>query len=297
MPQGLSPQNALHNQYYLLRHGQSTSNVQGIISSNRALAYSTVHGLTELGQSQATDAAPVLWDLIQNHIQSSNVSQPSQSDTQVHKIIFVASPFARAYETAQVCRDALVDWIPQHQQQTASLNAIHNNVVVQVGPHIDVRDELVERYFGRLDGQELFTYAYVWPLDKFNVTHTAFDTESVAAVCSRIRQCILQLEQDYGGSFQAESDKDDNEKGDDEDHDDATATKPTTTTTQYHIVLTSHADVLQITQLYAAGHDNVGEFSSYRFQNGEVRYMTVGSTENLPPPNPLPRPVRGTYIP
>ena len=79
----------------------------------------------------------------------------------------------------------------------------------------------------------------VWPLDRFNVTHTAFDAESVAAVCKRIRQCILNLEEKYYNN--------DN---------------------KHHIVLTSHADVLQITQLYAAEATNVGEFSSYRFTNG-----------------------------
>jgi hypothetical protein len=58
--------------------------------------------------------------------------------------------------------------------------------------------------------------------------------------------------------------------------------------------LVSHADVLQIAQLYASGVDNVGLFSSYRFQNGEVREMKVGSTSKLPDPVPLEAPKRGT---
>jgi hypothetical protein len=40
------------------------------------------------------------------------------------------------------------------------------------------------------------------------------------------------------------------------------------------IVLTSHADVLQIAQLYAANVPNVGGFSSYRFKS---KFVAVGS--------------------
>ena len=72
----------------------------------------------------------------------------------------------------------------------------------------------------------------VWPLDKFNVTHTAFDVESVAAVCTRLRALVRELEAAYDNAA---------------------------------IVLVSHADVLQIAQLYAAEVPNVGYFSSYRF--------------------------------
>ena len=108
-----------------------------------------------------------------------------------------------------------------------------------------LNDLLVERSFGRLDNEAIYTYAYVWPLDKFNVTHTAFDVESVAAVCTRLRQLILSLEEEYTAV------------GDDDD-------SAFTTT---HIVLVSHADVLQIAQLYAAQAEKVGEFSSFRFKS------------------------------
>ena len=58
------------------------------------------------------------------------------------------------------------------------------------------------------------------------------------------------------------------------------------------MVLTSHTDVLQITQAYAAGLANMGEFSQYRFGNGEVRRM--GRTvESLPETVPLQPPARG----
>jgi broad specificity phosphatase PhoE len=252
MPDWLPARDSLSNHYYLLRHGQSTSNVEGIISSDRRLAYSETHGLTPTGQEQGRDAADVLLDLLAQQQQPS----PKGEDDSQQQVVFISSPFARARQTAQACLEGL--------QQSSKNTARLAELGLLVSDEIILQDQLVERNFGRLDGQELFTYAYVWPLDKFNVTHTAFDAESVAAVCTRIRRCILELEESYSDA---------------------------------HLVLVSHADVLQITQLYAAGAPNVGEFSSYRFVNGEVRHMTIGSMDGLPEPSPLPPPKRGAFIP
>jgi broad specificity phosphatase PhoE len=258
MPDWLPARDSLSNHYYLLRHGQSTSNVEGIISSDRRLAYSETHGLTPTGQAQGRDAADALLDLLAQQQHQHQQQQPSskeEEDSQ-QQVVFISSPFARARQTAQTCLEGM--------QQSSKNIARLAELGILVSDEIILQDQLVERNFGRLDGQELFTYAYVWPLDKFNVTHTAFDAESVAAVCTRIRRCILELEETYSDA---------------------------------HLVLVSHADVLQITQLYAAGAPNVGEFSSYRFVNGEVRHMTVGSMDGLPEPSPLPPPKRGAFIP
>jgi broad specificity phosphatase PhoE len=121
---------------------------------------------------------------------------------------------------------------------------------------------LMERYFGRLDNEAIYTYAYVWPLDGFNVTHTAFDVESVAAVCTRLSQVVDRFESEY-------------DQG------------------RHHIVWVSHADVLQIAQLYGVNAENVGIFSSYRFKNGEVRAMKR-TPDSLPEPDALSAPQRGT---
>jgi len=230
----------LKNQYYLLRHGQSTANVASIISSSRSLAYSEKHGLTPTGYEQGKESAVQLLDFVEQTV------QPGE------QIILVSSPFARARGTAQACMDGLEEL----RFRTKEMN-------VEVSSEIVLNDGLVERYFGRLDGEAIYTYAYVWPLDKFNVTHTAFDVESVAAVCTRLREVVLDLESQYENC---------------------------------HVVLVSHADVLQIAQLYAAEAENVGTFSSYRFKNGEVRRMTVGSVKNLPDPAPLEAPQRGTQM-
>lgn len=241
------PLPSFRNHYYLLRHGQSTANVAGIISSARSLAYTTKHGLTDLGYQQGKRAASALVELVQQGATSS-----TPEDQFANKLIFISSPFARAHQTAQACLEGLLeDSSLQNQLQQLGLS-ISEDIVLE--------DELVERYFGRLDGDPLFTYAYVWPVDRLNVTHTAFGVESVAAVCTRFHSLIHKLEERYNGA---------------------------------HLVLVSHADVLQIAQLYAAGAKNVGAFSSYRFQNGEVR--AVKRTEDsLPLPVPLPPLQRGT---
>lgn len=229
----------LKNKFYLLRHGQSTANVAGVISSCRSLAYSTRHGLTQTGIDQGKASATLL------------VEQLRENGARIgDKVLFVSSPFARAIGTAQACLEGLGELSSEIQE-----------LGVEIANEIPFEEGLMERFFGRLDDEAIYTYAYVWPVDKFDPTHTAFDVESVAAVASRLRDVILKWDADHENT---------------------------------HIVMTSHADVLQICQLYAANVDNVGEFSSYRFANGEVRRMLVDAPDSLPEPSPLEAPKRGT---
>lgn len=230
------------NRYYLLRHGQSTANVASIISSARSLAYTSEHGLTTLGYEQGKASAKQLLDQLEQE-----GAKPGD------KVLFMSSPFARALQTAEACMDGLAE--TENQERVKSMG-------LDISDDIIMENRLMERYFGRLDGEAIYTYAYVWPVDKFNVTHTAFDVESVAAVCTRLAEVVERCESEFDGC---------------------------------HIVWVSHADVLQIGQLYAANADNVGEFSSYRFKNGEVRAMKR-SPEYLPEPVPLEALRRGTRI-
>jgi len=244
MPDSLPP---LKNHYYLLRHGQSTANVEGIISSARSLAGSTKHGLTLLGIEQGRNSASSLIDFVEQDLNADDTTSTKQ-------LYFYSSPFARAKETAEQCLAGL--------RANAENAKRIENLGLKVNEEVLLDYGLMERYFGRLDGKELLTYAYVWPVDQMDSTHTAFDVESVAAVSTRIRSTLLDIDSkhDEGGN---------------------------------HIVLTSHADVLQITQVYAAGLGNVGMFSQYRFGNGEVRKM--GRTvDTLPEPVPLQPPERGS---
>eukprot|EP01083_Nonionella_stella_P112697 331830_1 len=171
-------------------------------------------------------------------------------------VYFYSSPFSRARQTALACLDGICDEVNNKKVQ---------NLNIKIQKELVIEDGLMERYFGRLDDAEIRTYAYVWPVDMVDECHTAFDVESVAAVSTRLRELILKIES---------SDLHKDGEGD-------------------FIVMASHADVLQIMQLYAAGVDNVGKFSSYRFGNGEVREMGR-SPSTLPDPSPLEPPKIGT---
>jgi broad specificity phosphatase PhoE len=235
------PEN-LNNKYYFLRHGQSTANVAEVISSARSLAYSEKHGLTSLGYEQGKASAKELLDALEDEGASTG-----------DKVVFVSSPFARARQTAEACLDGLAEEECRQRAEKMGLD---------ISSEIVMENRLMERYFGRLDNEAIYTYAYVWPLDQFNVTHTAFGVESVAAVCTRLSQVVERYEAEH------------------KDH---------------HIVCVSHADVLQIGQLYGANVEYVGLFSSYRFKNGEVRAMKRTS-DSLPEPVPLEAPRLGTNM-
>lgn len=232
----------LTNKYYFLRHGQSTANVAEVISSSRSLAYSEKHGLTSLGYEQGKSSAKELLDALEDEGAGTG-----------DKVVFVSSPFARALQTAEACLDGLAE--PKNSMRAEEMG-------LDISSEILLENQLMERFFGRLDNEAIYTYAYVWPLDQFNVTHTAFDVESVAAVCTRLSEVVQRCEKEY------------------KDH---------------HVVWVSHADVLQIGQLYCANVEYVGLFSSYRFKNGEVRAMKRTS-DSLPEPAPLVAPQRGTNM-
>jgi len=250
MPSALPP---LKNHYYLLRHGQSTANVAGIISSARSLAGSTKHGLTLLGIEQGRDSAAPLMDMIGEDLNSDGNDGDSRVPKSTKQVYFYSSPFARAKETADACLKGITGNAEVAEKVKALGLTVNDDILLDEG--------LMERFFGRLDGKELATYAYVWPVDMFEPMHTAFDVESVAAVSTRIRSTLLNIDSQHEGGGN-------------------------------HIVLTSHADVLQITQVYAAGLGNVGKFSQYRFGNGEVRRMGR-EVSSLPEAVPLQPPKRG----
>lgn len=217
---------------------------------------------------QGRDAAQLLLDLIAKETANNNLAlrrsavPAATTELKKAKVYFYSSPFARAIETAQACLDEL-----SHR--------CDNDLAIC--DKVTIHDGLMERYFGRLDGMALLTYAYVWPTDMYDPTHTAFDVESVAAVATRLREMILDIDSRHiirGGHGPDNDDDANDDRGGD------------------HIVLTSHADVLQILQVYAAGLDNVGTFSCYRFGNGEIRKMGR-EVESLPVAVPLEPPRRG----
>ena len=243
----------LHNDYYLLRHGQSEGNVEGVISSARSLATSEKHSLTPLGYEQGRDSAKQFLERVESEGDGGTTDRK-------RRVFFYSSPFARARQTAKACMDALLD----DEVNKKKVEALHLDIQTDAG--VILEDGIMERYFGRLDDAAIHTYAYVWPVDMFTPFNTGFDVESVAAVSTRLRETIVKI--------------DGNERHSDAEEGDI-------------VVMASHADVLQILQVYAAGAENVGVFSQYRFTNGEVRKMKR-TVDSLPPPQPLAPPEKGT---
>ena len=243
----------LHNDYYLLRHGQSEGNVEGVISSARSLATSEKHSLTPLGYEQGRDSAKQLLDKIESEGDGGTADKK-------RRVFFYSSPFARARQTAKACMDALLD----DEANKKKVEELHLEIQIDAGVFLE--DGIMERYFGRLDDAAIHTYAYVWPVDMFTPFNTGFEVESVAAVSTRLRETIMKIDESERHS--------DVEEGD-------------------IVVMASHADVLQILQVYASGAENVGLFSQYRFANGEIRKMKR-TVDSLPTPQPLAPPEKGT---
>ena len=153
---------SLRHAYYVVRHGESTANVEGIISSSPALSPST-HGLTALGRSQAVAAASSLLPLLSPHCVLS-----------LH-----SSPYLRALQTAQLIRDRL-----------------------RVREQVEVHDELRERGFGRWNGGSVDSYAKVWQRDAEDDGHEEGGVESVRSVMLRASRWVLQREAEEGGGEQ-----------------------------------------------------------------------------------------------
>ena len=132
--------NPLQHQYYLLRHGQSSANVAAIISSARSNAHSTRHGLTNVGWQQGAASAESLLEALEDSKASGELQAGDQ-------LTFVASPFARAKQTAEACLTEILQKDPLQDR----LKALGVKLATTSIDDILLRDNLIERYFGRLD--------------------------------------------------------------------------------------------------------------------------------------------------
>jgi len=155
---------ALRHRYYVLRHGQSLANVEGVISSDPRVARLD-HGLSEVGQEQAATAATA-------------VVQEAER-TGAEGIAIVSSDFRRAWQTANSVRAAVLA------------------AGVHVWPSSDGPFEaraLRERSFGELSGEADERYHDVWVEDARDAFHEAFGVESVLSVRERARSVVDALE-------------------------------------------------------------------------------------------------------
>ena len=89
----LAPLPPLRNRYFAVRHGQSTANLESIISSD-PLVGTVTHGLTPLGREQARASAAQLTELLGNGVVPGD-------------LVVVSSDFTRARETAEQALAAL----------------------------------------------------------------------------------------------------------------------------------------------------------------------------------------------
>lgn len=158
-----SAASASHNTYYMLRHGQSLANVEGIISSSPAVA-TVKHGLSEEGRAQAQRAAEQFAELARGRATA-----------------IVSSDFLRAKETAQIVADRLA--------LESLAQPLHLGAVM-------LDERLRERCFGEFDGRGIEFYNRVWEEDLADGSHTLFGVESVASVASRTTSLLASLEEE-----------------------------------------------------------------------------------------------------
>lgn len=166
----------LRNRYIGLRHGQSLSNVEGIISSNPELG-PVKHGLTELGVDQARQSASPLLELI---------GRDGLRDT-----VFISSNFLRARQTADIAIAGI--------GQNLGSELVSQGILED---RLRIDDGLRERFFGDLDAQSLVEYNKVWPVDTRNADNSDFGVESINQVVQRVGEVIRTLEeQEEGKTF------------------------------------------------------------------------------------------------
>ena len=169
----------LKNRYFALRHGLSTANVAGIISSLPSVG-TTIHGLTEEGKVQARAAAPDILEAI-------------GGPEQLQILVVYASDFTRARETGEEAVDALWESFSGSPGGGSTGGGSGACAKAPVLEEVGLR----ERWFGDLDGEDVSTYNDVWPLDLENAHHTTFGVESVNSVAGRIRDMFLRLEKKH----------------------------------------------------------------------------------------------------
>ena len=177
----------LRNRYFALRHGQSESNLEGVISSAPAVG-TTKHGLTAEGRLQARQSATRLLDLVGRE--------------NLGSLAFVSSDFTRAWQTAEEAL-AAVSRIVEFEQQACEYDETRPReecALLATPEEGVVRTPLLrERWFGELDGLPLKNYNQVWPRDLVSARHDHRGVEAVDKVCARVRELVLSLEAEREG--------------------------------------------------------------------------------------------------
>lgn len=156
------------NKYWVLRHGRSIPNQNGLIVSSLENGTREEYNLAPEGVNQARTAGELfLKELEKNKIPLENV-----------RVCY--SPFSRTKHTAQVVTSVL-------------------NIPFE-GPQCMAIEELRERYFGptfELESHDKYTE--IWALDEKDPFMKPEGGESVADVASRLKTALTLIESQFHG--------------------------------------------------------------------------------------------------
>lgn len=150
----------LHNEYFILRHGQSRANMSGIILSHPEEGAKKEYTLTPEGEAQ-----------VKNSVEEAKAEGLLGSDT-----IIYSSPFSRCRRTAEIAKEVF---------------GVSNEIIFD--------DRLRERWFGDWEKTHDSNYQKVWDIDKNNPGHKEKRVESALEVQKRTTSLIKDLEQKYKG--------------------------------------------------------------------------------------------------
>lgn len=142
---------------YLVRHGTSRANEEGIIVSD------VVNGVAEYGLSEK-GKEEVLNSALQQLLYNPDFAHPQD-------IHIISSPFKRAMETTSIISSVMR--IPRDHQRISTLCR--------------------ERFFGSFELTSNTNYQTVWDYDEKNEHHTLFGVESVSSVFQRGLELITTL--------------------------------------------------------------------------------------------------------
>ena len=162
------------NHYIMVRHGESTANVEGLVVTDPAVGC-VQYGLTDKGRYQAQQAAISVLLLMKSY------------DFKLKDVCIYYSDFKRTTETAKLLGQHLVEnWgTTTNGQESVRLN---------------VSELLRERRFGDLDKNKGdLSYEIIWKYDKLDADHTKYGVESVHHTFGRIKQFIEDMEQRNNG--------------------------------------------------------------------------------------------------
>lgn len=147
----------LRNRYFVMRHGESEANVFEVAVGDPKRGVKGF-GLTDLGRRQAVEAAKTFKE---SYTQSIN-------DTQI-----VASDFRRTRETAELLARTLGDSVP-----------------------VQLREELRERSFGKLEGKDHRTMAALLKSKGIEALISQYGCERAEAVQTRVVKVVQSLEKE-----------------------------------------------------------------------------------------------------